>query len=412
MSVGIVRVQKMTRGSVKGIEIHDRREKGLSHTNSNIDWSRSKLNYDLHSAQNRNFTKAVNERISALALKRAVRKDAVVMAQVLVTSDHDFFQKLSPEKQRKFFQDSYDFLVKRYGAENVISATVHLDEATPHMHFNFVPVTDDGRLSSKSVLTRQALIDQQTEFCEQVGRKYGLQRGQTKAERLEKGNYRKNMTMPEYKAYTAELEGVKKQVDDLSKAIEDYRQIEQKAAQSASKATEEARNMQGSMAALQAEYEAKMAFIRACDEASQISAMYPDYVELRKSLFGKETVTVPKEKWEKRHISVNEKQYFESLKNAFEKAVIKFRKSSSGEYISSLEKKVIDLERENKELITKNSVLHDKTISSGMETDKIMNRVNRVLNKLPNDIAGEFIKQWKAEERLERDVKHRGHERF
>ena len=220
------------------------------------------------------------------------------------------------------------------------------------------------------------------------------------------------MTMPEYKAYTAELEGVKKQVDDLSKAIEDYRQIEQKAAQSASKATEEARNMQGSMAALQAEYEAKMAFIRACDEASQISAMYPDYVELRKSLFGKETVTVPKEKWEKRHISVNEKQYFESLKNAFEKAVIKFRKSSSGEYISSLEKKVIDLERENKELITKNSVLHDKTISSGMETDKIMNRVNRVLNKLPNDIAGEFIKQWKAEERLERDVKHRGHERF
>ena len=148
MSVGMGRVQKMTRGSVKGIEIHDRREKGLSHTNSNIDWSRSKLNYDLHSAQNRNFTKAVNERISALALKRAVRKDAVVMAQVLVTSDHDFFQKLSPEKQRKFFQDSYDFLVKRYGAENVISATVHLDEATPHMHFNFVPVTDDGRLSS------------------------------------------------------------------------------------------------------------------------------------------------------------------------------------------------------------------------------------------------------------------------
>lgn len=140
MSVGIVRVQKMGGGSVKGIEIHDRREKdGISHTNKDIDWERTKQNYDLHPEQNHNFYQAVKERISELHLQRAVRKDAVVMAQVLVTSENDFFKNLSPEQTKIFFKDSYKFLADRYGKENVISATVHMDERTPHMHFNFVP---------------------------------------------------------------------------------------------------------------------------------------------------------------------------------------------------------------------------------------------------------------------------------
>lgn len=53
MSYGVVRVQKMTAGSVKGIEIHDRREKdGVSHTNKDIDWERTKQNYDFHPTQN------------------------------------------------------------------------------------------------------------------------------------------------------------------------------------------------------------------------------------------------------------------------------------------------------------------------------------------------------------------------
>lgn len=59
-----------------------------------------------------------------------------------------------------FFFDSYDFLAKRYGTENIISVTVHLDERTPYMHFNFVLVTIDGLLSAKDILTRKSLIEQ------------------------------------------------------------------------------------------------------------------------------------------------------------------------------------------------------------------------------------------------------------
>jgi hypothetical protein len=100
----------MTSGSVKGIEIHDRREKdGISHTNKDIDWTRTALNYDVHPVQNSNYNKAVRDRISALNLPKAVRKDAVVMAQVLVTSDSGFFDDMSKERRDQLFQGQLRF---------------------------------------------------------------------------------------------------------------------------------------------------------------------------------------------------------------------------------------------------------------------------------------------------------------
>ena len=222
MSFAICRVQKMTSGSVKGIEIHDRREKeGVSHTNKDIDWSKANLNYDLHPEHNANFNAAVKNRINQLQLQRAVRKDAIVMAQVLVTSDSGFFSRLSPEQQKQFFKDSYDFLADRYGRENVISATVHLDERTPHMHFNFVPVTADGRLSAKSVLTRQSLIRQQDDFRSSVGGKYGLERGTHSEEK------KKHLETNEYKLQTL-YEKTKRTENALQAAQSDLNKTNEK----------------------------------------------------------------------------------------------------------------------------------------------------------------------------------------
>lgn len=56
------------------------------------------------------------------------------------------------------------------------TSLVHVDETTPHLHLNFVPI-NDGRLSSKSLFDRKKLAELQTELWEQVGKKYGLQRG-------------------------------------------------------------------------------------------------------------------------------------------------------------------------------------------------------------------------------------------
>lgn len=226
MSYGIVRIQKMTSSSVKGIEIHDRREKdGISHTNKDIDWDRSKDNYDLHQAQNANFNQAVKNRIDQLQLPRAVRKDAIVMAQALVTSDHQFFENLSPEKTRQFFEDSYKFFCDRYGKENVISATVHMDERTPHMHLNFVPVTEDGRLSARELFARANLRDLQDRHHEQVSRAYGLDRGErgSKAKHLDVIDYKLTTKAQELYEIATRSEGLQKNVDALeakSQALE------------------------------------------------------------------------------------------------------------------------------------------------------------------------------------------------
>lgn len=395
MSVGIVRVQKMTSGSVKGIEIHDLREKdGISHSNPDIDWDFSNLNYDAHPENNKNFYKAVKERINQLNLPKAVRKDAIVMAQVLVTSDHEFFKNLPQDKMKQFFEDSYKFLSNRYGKDNVISAVVHLDERTPHMHFNFVPVTTDGRLSAKSILTRQSLIEQQTAFYEQVGKYHGLNRGMTKDERIEKGNYRKNMTVPEYKAYTAELERVKQEVSKLS-------ETKQNALESVSKAQEEVKGIETSLIPLKAEYEARKAYIDECDKASSVSMYIPDFAEVKqKGIFKKkEFVTVPKEKWIEKHVSANEKSYLKKAREEFEAKVCDFQRTSTGQYIRQLEQKNQDYKNEISKLKLENNTLKGKVTVAEKEVSNVLDKINKVLSKLPQQIAQPFIEKWNAKEK-------------
>ena len=390
MSVGIVRVQKMTSGSVKGIQIHDLREKeGVSHSNPDIDWNFSALNYDVHPENNQNFYKVAKERINQLNLPKAVRKDAIVMAQVLVTSDHEFFQNLPQEKMKQFFEDSYKFLCNRYGKENVISAIVHLDEYTPHMHFNFVPVTTDGRLSAKSILTRQNLTQQHTAFYQQVGKHYGLNRGMTKEERIQKGNNRKNMTVPEYKAYTAELQRVKQEVSELSETKQNTLEI-------VSKAQKEAQGIEASLIALKAEYEAKKAYIDECDKASAVSMNIPDFAEVKqKGIFKKkEFITVPKEKWIEKHVSANEKTYLKKATKEFEVKISEFRKTTTGQYIQQLEQQNKAYQNENVLLQRENNTLKSKVTLAEKEMSNMFDKLKYVLSKLPPEIAQPFIEKW------------------
>lgn len=327
MSYGVVRAQKFGSGSVKGIQIHDRREKsGISHTNKDIYWSKTHLNYDLCPIQNKNFNKAVKERIEQLPLKRSVRKDAVVMAQILVTSDHEFFEDLTEERQRSFFEDSYEFLKKRYGENNIISSTVHLDEKTPHMHFNFVPVTADGRLSAKSVLTRQSLIEQQDLFFEKVGKKYGLQRG-------ERGGIKIHLETAEFKKQMA-----------INKAIEADRK-----AQEAFKEFERVKGLIEHLKPLQTEYGAKRVFLDTLEEDIEKSFTLPDMKPVEKGFLKKETVVeIPWQQWQelKENIEKVSKEMLaheranQRATDRLTEEIKQFKKTSTGQYIAQLEREL------------------------------------------------------------------------
>lgn len=170
-------MDKFKKEAIRGIQSHNRRERE-SHSNPDIDYDRSAANYELHEVASSNYAEAIQNRIDDLLLVKAVRKDAVRMCGLIVTSDKAFFDGLTPEETRRFFEESKAFLTEFVGAENVISAMVHMDEKTPHMHFLHVPVTPDGRLSANSIYTRASLKKLQTDLPIYLqSRGFDIQRG-------------------------------------------------------------------------------------------------------------------------------------------------------------------------------------------------------------------------------------------
>lgn len=209
MSFCVVRMAKFKGAAVGGLQNHDTRARE-SQTNPDIDKAASENNYSLQS-HDMTMREAINARTQELAAGKKIRKDAVTCCGMLVTSDTDFFKGLPAERQREFFKDSYEFLKDRYGEKNVVSATVHTDEKTPHMHFYFVPECD-GRLSAKDLfaLPKRELEHLQTDFAREVGQKYGLERG------IE-GSPAKHISVTRHKALEAE--------ERLKKAQEEYREL-------------------------------------------------------------------------------------------------------------------------------------------------------------------------------------------
>ena len=169
-------MEKYKRGDIVGIERENERDENYKSTkNPQIDKSRTHLNYHTLPYEKK-YLSFIDERIKELAPKRKIKDDAVLITSFILGSDKEFFDGISPEVQKQFFDDCTEFFAERHGKENVVSAVVHLDESTPHLHFNLMPVMG-GRLCAKELFDRSALRELQTDFYEVVGKKYGLKRG-------------------------------------------------------------------------------------------------------------------------------------------------------------------------------------------------------------------------------------------
>ena len=169
-------MEKYKRADVVGIERENERNENYKSTrNPQIDKSKTRLNYHTVPYEKK-YLSFIDERIKELAPKRKIKDDAVLITSFILGSDKEFFDGISSEAQKQFFDDCTEFFAERYGKENVTSAVVHLDESTPHLHLNLMPVTD-GRLCAKKLFDRSALRELQTDFYEVVGKKYGLKRG-------------------------------------------------------------------------------------------------------------------------------------------------------------------------------------------------------------------------------------------
>lgn len=244
----VVHMMKIKSGAVGGIQSHNNREHEPK-TNPDVDMSRSEDNYDLISCDN--YKRSIKEKLSNLVeSSRAIRKDAVVVCNFIVTSDNETMDALGADRQREFFQDSVKWFSDRYGADRVLNATVHMDETTPHLHIGVMPITQDGRLSAKAIFTKTEMKAIQTEFAREVGEKYGLERGV-------EGSERTHLSEARFKEQKA-LEMVNEHgaiAQELRVLAEDYKQELSEATRSLETVKQELSTMQDRKDALQGEAE-------------------------------------------------------------------------------------------------------------------------------------------------------------
>ena len=142
MSFAIIRNQNHKVGAVPLVERHNER-KNHNYSNHDIDCSRSKENFHLKSPQG-SYWETFNKIRDRQQLKGNLRlqgeKQSTVLCEFIITSDKQFFDSLGTDGTKRFFEDSYQFVTSKVGGEQfVVSAVVHMDEATPHMHVTFIP---------------------------------------------------------------------------------------------------------------------------------------------------------------------------------------------------------------------------------------------------------------------------------
>ena len=179
MPYAILRFQKRKAGGVAACERHNERKKEAYKSNPDIDMERSKNNYHLIAPPKYTYKKEINRMVAEAGCR--TRKDSTRFVDTLITASPEFFKGKSPKEIQAFFQRAADFLIGRVGRENIVSAVVHMDEKTPHLHLTFVPLTKDNRLCAKEIIGNRAnLTKWQDDFHAYMVEKYpDLERGES-----------------------------------------------------------------------------------------------------------------------------------------------------------------------------------------------------------------------------------------
>lgn len=222
-------LKKFGKGAVGNMMSHYERSSEEKIGNPDVDHSMSHLNYNL-AFKNQPLPQVefLQKRLGEVKVQN--RKDINVFCSWVLTAPSD----LPKSDEKKFFEDSYSFMQKRYGAENVISAHVHNDETTPHLHFSFIPITEDlkkggYKLSAKEVCTRKDLQtfhqDLSAHLQNTFGRDVGVLNSAT-----ENGNKSiKELKQKQYDEITQlerQKEEIQAKIDDLKKIDLDMAEIE------------------------------------------------------------------------------------------------------------------------------------------------------------------------------------------
>ena len=166
----IMRTEKRKRTDLGGIQRENTRT--ATEYNNRVNPGMDVFNVTLKESSN--WLQDIDNEIKAAGAKS--RSNSVLALDTIYTASPEFFQGKANTENDKFFQDCLKFHESRFG--HIISAVVHYDETTPHLHVISVPLTKDNRLSARDVIGNKSKMSKtQDAFFEQVGRGYGLERG-------------------------------------------------------------------------------------------------------------------------------------------------------------------------------------------------------------------------------------------
>ena len=360
MSYAIVRNEKLTRAEINGKGTHNDR-KAKNHTNKDIDPTRTHLNYYIKKNK-LTYTKEFDKYMKENNLQGHLRSNSIIMCQMVFTSDQAFFDKIGEKETKRYFNECYKFICnyKSLGEKNIISAVVHLDEGSPHMHLMFVPVVHtkdkDGnnidKICSRDFWKgRDSYRKLQDAYFNHVKSKgFDLERGMS----VEDTN-RKHYTVEEYKKIT-NYDNTKKILNEIKLElpnVPDLTDISKFSRKRDEKILEE--------------------IIKPKDEL--IKELYKDNLALHKELSKQSKVIGEAEKYQKERDSIiadNEKlnNKVNDLENEYK------RKSSNLDFDYNNRKTELEQEFQNKEFN-----IEYKYKSKIRELEKENNRLYKIIDK-------------------------------
>lgn len=368
--VNLAHVLKASKGAIGGLTRHygrHKKENGeyVKFGNQEIDITKIQLNYNLATHQRLTQLEFIKQRTSEVYCLN--RKDVNVMCDWIVTKPKEVLE----EEREKFFDETYKFLEKRYGKENVISSYVHLDESTPHMHFAFVPITFDKKknyfkVCANDIINRADLKTFHSDLSKHMQNVFQRDIGV-----LNQATEQGNKSIKELKA-----DSIAKNELEASKII--------------AKALIELDFINDSIVSLQREYDLKKSYIDNYDLSASAMNEYSEVAKVNKKLVGGNTVTLPESKWDEVSNIKKEVIALRKTLGELEENISKDKQMSSLEYKNQLEKKLKDLTNENKNLLSKNKELESMVSISLSEVNNApkmyLQRLENALKDIPNEI--------------------------
>ena len=140
MSYAIIRNANYKRDNLAGLYKHNER-KNTNYSNKDINKNSSIKNYSLKQC-NTTYSNTIKKLQQENNLQGRIIKTTNIACEFIITSDKEFFDAIGIDETKRYFQTAYDFVAnyKNLGEKYIISAKVHMDESTPHLHLVFVPV--------------------------------------------------------------------------------------------------------------------------------------------------------------------------------------------------------------------------------------------------------------------------------